>query len=73
MGWMNARIQTWFSVLHSPVHEWQGVAGPKDGPRGAEVYSRQDNCFAWIEDLQRAQRLFDEQLQVNWAERFAAV
>jgi hypothetical protein len=32
-------------------------------------YSRQDNCFPWIEDLPRAQHLFDEQLQVNWAER----
>ena len=32
-------------------------------------YCRQDNCFPWIEDLPRAQQLFDEQLQVNWAER----
>src|ERR1700691_3950100 len=37
-------------------------------------YFRQDNCFPWIEDVSRAQQLFQEQLTVNWTgklERFA--
>ena len=37
-------------------------------------YSRQDNCLPWIEDVSRAQQLFQEQLTVNWTgklERFA--
>jgi hypothetical protein len=32
-------------------------------------YVRQENCFPWVEDIPRAQQLFQEQLQVNWTER----
>jgi len=32
-------------------------------------YFRQENCFPWVEDIPRAQELFREQLEVNWAER----
>jgi len=31
LGWMNARIETWVSVLHSNLHEWPGMAGPAVG------------------------------------------
>ena len=31
-------------------------------------YLRQENCFPWVEDIPRAQQLFQEQLQVNWSE-----
>jgi hypothetical protein len=68
MGWMNARIQTWFPFyVHLCMNgrEWLARRMDREGLR----YSRQDNCFPWIEDLPRAQHLFDEQLQVNWAER----
>lgn len=68
MGWMHARIQTWFPFyIHLCINgrEWLARRMDREGLR----YSRQDNCFPWIEDLNRAQHLFDEQLQVNWAER----
>jgi len=29
-------------------------------------YARQDNCFPWIEDFARAQRLMDTQRRINW-------
>ena len=32
-------------------------------------YRQQGNCFLWIEDYQEAQKLMDQQLEVNWAER----
>jgi len=65
-GWMHARIQTWFPFyIHLCINgrEWLARRMDREGLR----YSRQDNCFPWIEDPVRAQSLFDEQLQVNWA------
>lgn len=32
-------------------------------------YFRQENCFPWVEDIPRAQQLFQEQPAVNWTER----
>jgi hypothetical protein len=32
-------------------------------------YRKEGNCFPWIEDLEAAQRLLDEQLQSHWTER----
>jgi hypothetical protein len=32
-------------------------------------YWQQGNCFVWIEDYEQAQKLMDQQLEVNWAER----
>ena len=31
-------------------------------------YLKDGNCFPWIEDMEAAQRLLDEQLQTNWTE-----
>src|SRR5436309_2004876 len=36
-------------------------------------YVRQDNCFPWVEDPQRAQRLLNQQLEVNWSERLQPI
>jgi len=64
-GFMNARIQTWFPF---PVQvclngrEW--LARQMDAA-GLE-YVRQDNCFPWIADWAKAQRLMDRQLRANW-------
>ena len=64
-GFLNARIQTWFPFsipVCRNVREWlarqMGRAGMK--------YLRQDNCFPWVEDWGRAQRLLDRQLRTNW-------
>lgn len=64
-GFMNARIQTWFPF---PVQiclngrEW--LARQREAA-GLE-YVRQDNCFPWIADWTKAQRLMDRQLKTNW-------
>ncbi len=67
-GWMHARIQTWFPFyIHLCINgrEWLGRRMDREGLR----YCRQGNCFPWIEDVEHAQRLFDEQLRVNWSDR----
>lgn len=64
-GWMNARIQTWFPFRIQVCmngREWLAQQMDKAGIR----YGRQDNCFPWIEDFDRAQRLMDQQAQQNW-------
>jgi hypothetical protein len=64
-GFLNARIQTWFPF---PVQiclngrEW--LARQMDAA-GLE-YVRQDNCFPWIADWAKAQRLMDRQLKATW-------
>jgi hypothetical protein len=67
-GWMHARIQTWFPFcIHVCINgrEWLSRRMDQEGLR----YFRQDNCFPWIEDVGRAQQLFQEQLTVNWSEK----
>jgi len=68
MGWMHARIQTWFPFyVHLCINGREWLARSMD--RQNLSYFRQDNCFPWIEDIPRAQMLFDQQPQTNWTER----
>jgi hypothetical protein len=66
LGWMYARIQTWF-----PFHIQVGVNGrewlAQQMDREALPYRRQGNCFVWIEDYARAQELMKQQLETNWS------
>ena len=67
-GWMHARIQTWFPFyVHVCINgrEWLARRMDREGLR----YVRQENCFPWVEDIPRAQKLFQEQLTVNWTEQ----
>jgi len=65
LGWFHARIQTW---LPFPVQiclngrEW--LARHLD--RAGLAYYREGNCFPWIADWAKAQRLLDAQLQTTW-------
>src|SRR5262245_18812396 len=71
-GWMNARIQTWFPFYIQVClngREWLARQMDRERLR----YCRQDNCFPWIGDGQRAQQLLNEQLQVNWAQRLQVI
>jgi hypothetical protein len=64
-GFMNARIQTWFPF---PVQiclngrEWMG----RQMDRKEMKYAASGNCFPWIEDWAKAQRLMDQQLRTDW-------
>ena len=66
-GLMQLRLQTWFPFL---VHV--GLNGREWLARQMEAagiaFERADNCFTRIDQVQRAQQLCDEQLQMNWAE-----
>lgn len=66
-GWMHARIQTWFPFyVHVCINGREWLARQM---RAAGLpHVRQDNCFPWIQDVEHAQRLFDQQLQLNWAD-----
>ena len=64
-GFMHSRIRTWFPFRISVClngREW--VARQMD--QAQLHYVRRDNTFAWLEDLERTQALFDRQLQANW-------
>lgn len=64
-GWMHGRIQTWFPFyIHVCINGREWLARQMDRERLR--YQRQDNCFAWVEDCERAQQLFNEQVAVNW-------
>jgi len=65
LGFMHARLQSWlpFSVqLCLNGREW--LARQMD--RVGIGYRRRDNCFVWLEDVDGAQRLMDEQLHTDW-------
>lgn len=67
VGWMYARIQTWFP-FHIPVglngREWLTRQMNQQGLK----YRQQGNCLVWIEDYQEAQKLMHRQLEINWTE-----
>jgi hypothetical protein len=67
MGWMHARIQTWFPFniqVGLNGREWLARQMDQAGLR----YRQEGNCFVWIEDYAQAQKLMDQQLESNWAE-----
>lgn len=65
LGWMNARIQTWFPFsiqICVNGREWLAQQLSREGMR----YQKHDNCFVWMEDWRRAQQLLDQQLHTDW-------
>src|SRR5947209_10347817 len=67
VGWMHARIQTWFPFniqIAMNGREWLSRQMDQAGLK----YQKHENCFPWIEDYARAQALMDEQLKTPWAE-----
>ena len=64
-GFMNARSQSWFPFpIQICLNGREWLARQMDTV-GLE-YTRQDNCFPWIADWGKAQRLMDRQLKANW-------
>lgn len=66
VGWMYARLQTWF-----PFNVQVGLNGREWFARQMDQaglkYRQQGNCFVWIEDYAEAQKLMDQQLNTDWA------
>jgi hypothetical protein len=64
-GFMHIRLQTWFPFqvqIWLNGREW--LACTLD--RNRIAYQRRDNCFPWIADVERAQHLMNEQLELVW-------
>jgi hypothetical protein len=67
VGWMYARIQTWFPFniqVGLNGREWLARQMDQQGLK----YRQQGNCFVWIEDYEEARKLMQRQLEINWAE-----
>src|ERR1019366_8613918 len=67
VGWMYARIQTWFPFriqVGLNGREWLAQQMRRENLK----FRQADNCFVWIEDYARAQALMNQQVQTHWAE-----
>jgi hypothetical protein len=68
-GFMSVRLQSWFPfAVHIYLNGREWLARQTD--QAGIGYRRHDNCFTWIEDVERAQGLVDEQLKTNWVGLF---
>jgi len=68
LGWLNARIQTWFPFsIQNCMKGRTWLARQREGVDMG--YRQQDNCFPWVADGGQAQRLRNTPLQAKWPER----
>lgn len=64
-GRTHVRMQTWFPWnIHVVINGREWLARQMDA-RGLR-YARRDNCFTWVENFARAQKLLDQQVRVDW-------
>lgn len=70
VGFMSARIQTWFPFAMQVCMNGREWLARQMQAAGVE-YLRHDNCFPWISDYAAAQNLAEQQLRMNW-EKFLA-
>ncbi len=67
LGWLNARIETWFPFsIQICMNGRTWLARQMD--RAGIRYRQQDNCFPWVADWGQAQRLMSMHLQAKWPE-----
>ena len=72
-GFMSARLQTWFPFnvqICLNGREWLATQFRR---RGRSDFKRVDNCFTWLGNPERAQRLMDEQLATDWPRSLDAI
>lgn len=67
LGWLNARIETWFPFSIQICMNGRTWLARQMDQAGIQ-YQQQDNCFPWIADGGRAQQLMNTQLEANWSE-----
>ena len=67
LGLMHGRIQTWFPfTIQVCLNGREWLARRLD--QAGVGYRKRENCFVWLEDAKRAQKLFDGQLRTAWSE-----
>jgi len=64
-GFLNARIQTWFPFSIQICLNGREWLARQMQAAGLD-YLQQDNCFPWVSDWTKAQRLLDPQLKTKW-------
>ena len=64
-GFLNARIQTWFPFSIQICLNGREWLARQMQATGLD-YLQQDNCFPWVADWTKAQRLLDRQLKTRW-------
>ncbi len=65
LGFMHARIQTWFPFsIQICLNGREWLARSMDA--AGLGYARRDNCFIWLQDAGRAQHLMDQQVRAAW-------
>lgn len=69
LGFLHLRLQTWFPFLVQICFNGREWLSRQMDAAGLK-YHRRDNCFPWIEDVEKAQGLMDQQSRVNWQELF---
>lgn len=71
-GFMHGRIQSWFPFsIQVCLNGREWLARQMD--QAGIAYKRRDNCFTWIQDLQAAQKLMDQQLTTAWPEQLTQI
>ena len=64
-GFMHVRVQTWLPfTIQACINGREYLARRMD--RADIAYEQRDNCFTWIEDLPRAQRMMDDLEGRRW-------
>jgi hypothetical protein len=64
-GFCHVRVQAWLPMtVHVYINGREWLARQLD--RAGIGYRRRDNCFVWVQDVDRAQTLLDRQLQTEW-------
>jgi hypothetical protein len=72
LGFLHARIQTWFPFsIQVCLNGREWLARQMD--RAGLKYQRQGNCFPWIKDWDKAQRLMNRQVEANWPKLLGAI
>ena len=73
LGFLNARIQTWFPFnvqICMNGREWLARQLAREG---RSDFKRADNCFPWLGDPALAQRRMDAQLTTDWPRTLNAI
>jgi hypothetical protein len=64
-GFMHTRIQTWFPFrIYVCINGREWLARQMD--QAKLHYVRRDNTFTWLQDVNHAQALLDQQVQADW-------
>ncbi len=72
-GFINARLQTWFPFNIQVCMNGREWLARRLIREGLTDFKRNDNCFVWLADPERAQRLMDEQLTTDWPHALDAI